>query len=184
MTKYEAMRILLHICCGPCAVYTIKQLRDKGNVVEGFFYNTNIHPVSEYMKRRESALKLSESMGFKIHFFRERLIEDFFRKVTFHEKEERCPLCWSLRLSKTAEFAAKNGFDGFCTTLLISPYQDHEKIKDIAEVQARRYSVQFIYEDFRPGFEESHRISKEMSLYHQNYCGCIYSERERLRTRK
>lgn len=178
------MKILLHICCGPCAAYTVKRLRDKADTVEGFFYNPNIHPVSEYMKRRESALRLSESLGFKIHFFRECFFEDFFRKISFHEKEERCPLCWSLRLNKTAEYAQKNDFDGFCTTLLISPYQDHEQIKKIGQTQARKYSVEFRYEDFRPGFKESHHLSREMGLYHQNYCGCIYSERERLRTRK
>lgn len=175
----QVMKTLLHICCGPCAVYTIKRLRDKGNDVEGLFYNPNIHPISEYIKRRESVLKLSEQLGFKLNFFREYLFEDFFRKVTFHEKGERCPLCWSLRLSETAEYANKNDFDGFCTTLLISPYQNHEKIKEIGQTQAKKYSVQFIYEDFRPGFKESHCISKEMGLYHQNYCGCIYSERER-----
>jgi hypothetical protein len=80
---------------------------------------------------------------------------------------------------ETAEYASKNGFDGFTTTLLISPYQDHDKIKAIADETAKKYSVLFIYEDFRKGFRESHRLSREMGLYHQKYCGCIYSERER-----
>lgn len=173
------MKILLHICCGPCAVSIVKRLRDKAETVEGFFYNPNIHPVSEYMKRKESVLEVSEPLGLKVHFFRERLFEDFFRKVSFHEGEERCRLCWSLRLDKTAEYAAKNDFDGFCTTLLISPYQNHQQIKDIGQAQAGKYSVEFRYEDFRPLFKESHRLSKEMGLYQQNYCGCVYSERER-----
>ncbi|NQT89653.1 MAG: epoxyqueuosine reductase QueH [Candidatus Omnitrophica bacterium] len=173
------MRILLHICCAPCAVYTFNILKEKGNAVEGFFYNPNIHPSSEYMKRKESAQGLSESLGLKIRIFRDCRFEDFFRKVNFHEEEGRCPLCWSLRLNKAAEYAAKNGFDGFSTTLLISPYQDHDKIRQIGEAAAERYAVEFVYEDFRKGFRESHTISRKMGLYHQNYCGCLYSERER-----
>ncbi len=173
------MKILLHICCAPCAVYPLKRLRDRGNTVKGFFYNPNIHPASEYMLRKDSAKKLSESIDFDIVFFRDFQFEDFYRKISFHEEDNRCLLCWKLRLSETAEYAVKNGFDGFTTTLLISHYQDHDRIKDIAKQAANKYSILFVYEDFRSGFKESHRISKEMGLYHQKYCGCIYSERER-----
>jgi predicted adenine nucleotide alpha hydrolase (AANH) superfamily ATPase len=175
------MRILLHICCGPCAVYSIKRLREKNgkDSVEGFFYNPNIHPLSEYLKRKESALKMSEVLGFKINFFKDFEFDDFFKNVTPYEKEKRCHTCWALRLSETAEYAARNGFDGFTTTLLISPHQNHQEIKDIAKVIADRRSVAFVYEDFRSGFKESHATSKEMGLYHQNYCGCLYSESER-----
>ena len=89
-----------------------------------------------------------------------------------------------MRLSETAGYASKNHFNGFTTTLLISPYQDHEKIKEVSQDIASKYLIPFIYEDFRPGFKESHRISKEMGLYHQNYCGCLYSERERFEKTK
>lgn len=177
------MKILLHICCGPCAIYSAKKLKEKEGVilVEGFFYNPNIHPAAEYINRKEAAAKLSGPLNIKINFFRDLQFEDFFRKTAFHEKDDdRCLLCWSLRLEETAEYASKNGFDGFTTTLLISPYQNHEKIKEIAQDAANKHSVLFIYQDFRPGFKESHRISKEMGLYHQKYCGCIYSEKERL----
>jgi epoxyqueuosine reductase len=172
------MKILLHICCAPCAVYSINRLKEKYSV-ECFFYNPNIHPVDEYEKRRQSCLVLSEATRVKIHFYKDMQFEDYFRKITFHEKTQRCGLCWDLRLTETAEYASKNGFDAFTSTLFISPYQDHEKLKKIATDAQNQYSVVFIYEDFRPGFRKSHELSRAMGLYHQKYCGCIYSERER-----
>ena len=173
------MKVLLHICCGPCAIYSVNRLRERGDSVEGFFYNPNIHPASEYTQRKESVVKLSESMDFRLISFRDFQFEDFFRKVSFHEQNGRCSHCWLLRLSMTAEYASKNQFDGFSTTLLISPYQDHEKIKEIATRVGSKYSVTFAYEDFRKGFSQSQKASREMGLYRQKYCGCIYSERER-----
>ena len=177
--RTNIMKILLHICCAPCAVYSIQKLRDSGNDVEGFFYNPNIHPLSEYENRKKSCIKLSEATGVKVFFCNDYRFEDFFRKITFHENDQRCSLCWALRLNKAAEYASKNGFDGFTSTLFISPYQDHQEMKAIALKAQQQHSVAFFYDDFRPGFRESHRLSKEMGLYHQKYCGCIYSERER-----
>jgi predicted adenine nucleotide alpha hydrolase (AANH) superfamily ATPase len=178
------MKILLHVCCGPCAVYIINRLRGRGDTVEGFFYNPNIHPVSEYKNRKEAVVRLSQEVNLKVNFFREYQLEDFFRKINSHEQDGRCPLCWQLRLEETARYAAANGFDGFTTTLLISPYQDIGRIKAIGEGLAAEYSASFVYEDFRPGFRESHRIANEMGLYHQKYCGCLYSERERMKISK
>ena len=174
------MRILLHTCCAPCAVYSIEKLKEKYENIECFFYNPNIHPVSEYEKRKASCQELSRAMSIRMYFHKDFQFEDFFRKITFYEKDLRCCLCWGLRIEETAEYAAKNGFDGFTSTLFISPYQDHEKLKQIAKNAQDRYSVPFIYEDFRPGFRKSHESSRSMGLYHQKYCGCIYSERERL----
>jgi epoxyqueuosine reductase len=174
------MKILLHICCAPCAVYTIKKLKEKYDEVECFFYNPNIHPAHEYKKRKDACLSLSESMGVKIYFYRDFHFEDFFKKTLFAEGSQRCSLCWGLRLKETAEHASKNDFGGFTSTLLISPYQDHDKLISIARDAQEQYSIAFIYEDFRPGFRESHQVSRGMGLYHQKYCGCIYSERDRI----
>ena len=174
------MKILLHICCGPCAVYCVDAIKKDLYTVEGFFYNPNIHPASEYNNRRLSCEKLAKEIDLKVHFERDHQFEDFFRKITLHEDSSRCELCWRLRLSMAAEYAKKNGFQGFTSTLFISPYQDHEKLKTIATQVSDKYSIPFVYIDFRPGFRESHKVSKEMGLYHQKYCGCIYSERERL----
>jgi hypothetical protein len=103
---------------------------------------------------------------------------DYFRVVVGHEGD-RCRYCFRLRLRKTAAVAKGEGFDSFTTTLLISPYQKHELLKEIGEEVAREQGIEFYYEDFRTGFRESHRISRELDLYHQKYCGCVYSEWER-----
>ena len=103
---------------------------------------------------------------------------DYFRAVTGHEGE-RCGDCFQLRLSKTAEVARSKGFTHFTTTLLISPYQKHELLRAVGEAEAEEHGVEFYYEDFRPGFRDSHQLSRELNLYHQKYCGCVYSEWER-----
>jgi predicted adenine nucleotide alpha hydrolase (AANH) superfamily ATPase len=92
---------------------------------------------------------------------------------------DRCGDCFRMRLEKTAAVAKEEGFDSFTTTLLISPYQKHELLKEMGEQIAEEQGIEFHYEDFRPGFRESHRLSRELDIYHQKYCGCIYSEWER-----
>ncbi|MFH1644842.1 MAG: epoxyqueuosine reductase QueH [Candidatus Omnitrophota bacterium] len=172
-------KLLLHICCANCAIYCTKRLRGMGYAVEGFFYNPNIHPLAEYSRRRDSLEKLEEEIGLKVLYFRDFIFEDYFRKISLNEDEHRCQLCWRLRLTQTAEYASEKGFDLFSTTLLISPYQDQEKIKLLGEELSGEFSVQFVFENFRKGFSQSQKESKEMGLYRQNYCGCIYSERDR-----
>ena len=183
------MKLLLHICCGPCALYPIKELLcRKFDKVTGFFYNPNIHPPSEY-KRRKDALSVgtahcavpTKMTGFEI-IYPEYKMEEYFRKVLSKEDSpERCSLCWTLRLSETANFAKNNGFDAFSTTLLISPYQDHEKIKKIGESIAEENGIDFYYQDFRPGFREGQEQAKKENLYRQKYCGCVFSELERIK---
>ncbi|MFH0731824.1 MAG: epoxyqueuosine reductase QueH [Candidatus Omnitrophota bacterium] len=173
------MRILLHICCGPCAIHCVNTLREKSHTVQGFFYNPNIHPLSEYDTRKESVTIAAQKLILPVHFHRDHKFEDFFRKITFHEDDDRCFLCWQTRLKHTAEFAKKENYEAFTTTLLISPYQDKDKIRELAQSLAQKYEIPFFYEDFSIGFRESHEASREMGLYHQKYCGCIYSERER-----
>lgn len=178
------MNILLHICCGPCAIYCVKDLQAKGNSVEGFFYNPNIHPMAEFIKRKEAAEQVSKSLGCTVHFLSDYQFEEFFNMPASPERQERCPRCWQMRLDRTADYARKNGFDGFTSTLLISPYQDHNRIRQIALNISNKYALSFVYEDFRSGFKESHQLSRAMGLYHQNYCGCLYSERERYQRTK
>lgn len=140
--------------------------------------------MSEYDKRKEASVVVSKKLDIPIHYYREYKFEDFFRKITIHEQDERCPNCWKLRLKHAAEFTKRMGFDAFTTTLLISPYQDQSKIKDIASDLANRYDVDFFFEDFSAGFRESHKASKALGIYHQKYCGCIYSERDRYKKNK
>ena len=109
-------------------------------------------------------------------------IEEFFRRVAFRERE-RCTACYHLRLEKTARAASKRGFDAFTTSLLVSPYQKHELIRDIGRSVGAEHEIEFYYEDFRPGWPETRAMSREMDLYRQKYCGCIFSERERFADR-
>lgn len=178
------MKVLLHICCGPCAIFCVNSLREKGHSVSGFFYNPNIHPLAEYDRRKEAIVLMAQKLALAVYFHREYEFEDFFKNVTHDEQNKKCQLCWQLRLKTTAGFAKEKKYDVFTTTLLISPYQNHERIKDIAASLEKDYGINFYYEDFRPGFRESHNLSKQMGLYHQKYCGCIYSERERLCSEK
>jgi len=173
------MKILLHACCAGCTIYTFKILEEKFNEVRGFFFNPNIHPYTEF-KRREDALKKYADKQKKEIVFRECRPEIFFHEINYKEtKGERCPVCWHLRLSKTAEFAKENGYDSFTTTLLISPYQDHLLIKMIGEEVSKEAGIPFYYEDFRIGFRDSQQSLKSEGLYSQKYCGCVYSEKER-----
>ena len=179
------MKLLLHICCGPCALYPIKELLNKKfDKITGFFYNPNVHPPSEYKRRRDALMQvgveLPDPYGFEI-IYPEYRMEEYFRNVLLKEDSpERCSLCWKLRLFETANFAKDNGFDAFTTTLLISPYQDHEKIKRIGEKIAGEKDIQFYYQDFRSGFKDGQEQAKKENLYRQKYCGCVFSELERV----
>ncbi len=170
--------ILLHVCCGPCATHVVKSLRDKALDVTAFWYNPNVHPFREHQLRLEAMQTFARATSLPLIVAEGYDMINYFRAVVGHESE-RCPHCYRLRLAKTAEVAHERGVDAFTTTLLISPYQKHELIRSVGEELARDRGVQFHYQDFRPGFRESHRLSRDLGLYHQAYCGCVYSEWER-----
>jgi len=174
------MRLLLHICCGPCALYPIKQLTgSRFKDVTGFYYNPNIHPPSEYKRRMGALRHAGERLGLEI-IFPPYKMEEYFREISSKEDSpDRCRLCWGLRLLQSADFARENGFDAFTTTLLISPYQNQELVNEIAEDNAREKGIDFYYEDFRKGFRESQEEAKGSGMYRQRYCGCVFSELER-----
>ncbi|MFO8101061.1 MAG: epoxyqueuosine reductase QueH [Dehalococcoidia bacterium] len=172
--------VLLHCCCGPCAAYAVKNLREQGLEVSACWHNPNIHPFTEHRKRLESMQTLAEAWEIPLIVTKGYEMVDFIRAVVGHEKEgERCRDCYRIRLNKTAEIARENGFDKFTSTLLISPYQNHELIRETGNKAAQENGVEFLFEDFSPGFRESHRMARELGLYFQKYCGCIYSEYER-----
>ena len=170
--------ILLHICCAPCSIASLKVFKENGFELFGFFFNPNIHPYREFVRRKETLHRFLEEE--KIPFFIEDdyLLEDFLRMVVNREKE-RCTYCYRLRLDAAARFAAEKGLNCFSTTLLISPYQKHEKIKEIGEEMAAKYGISFTYRDLRHFFRESMRMARERGMYMQGYCGCIFSEKER-----
>ena len=171
-------KILLHGCCGPCATYTVRRLREEGFEVAAFWYNPNVHPFTEHRNRLEAMQKVADAMDLPLVVAEGYDIIAYFRAVVGHEAD-RCGACFSMRLSRTAAEAKARSIPYFTTTLLISPYQKHDLLHHIGEEVGSEHHVEFYYEDFRPGFRESHSLSKELDLYHQKYCGCIYSEWER-----
>ncbi|MEE8372261.1 MAG: epoxyqueuosine reductase QueH [Dehalococcoidia bacterium] len=170
--------VLLHACCGPCSTFVVKRLRDSGLEVTAFWYNPNIHPYQEHQRRLEAMQALAQDSALPLIVEQSYDMVKYLRTVVGHESE-RCPDCYRLRLAKAAEVAHRGGFGAFTTTLLGSPYQNHELIRQIGEESGRDWGVEFFYEDFRTGFREGHRLARELGLYHQGYCGCIYSEWER-----
>lgn len=172
------MRILLHICCAPCTIYPLRVLRDEGGDVSGAFINPNIHPYQEYRRRIETLEVYAGHAEFPVIQEEAYPMEEFIRQVAFREGE-RCRYCYTLRLSQTAQIARREGFDAFTTTLLYSRFQKHDLVRSVAERVAVRQGIPFLYRDFREGWSEGVRISKEIGMYRQSYCGCIYSEKER-----
>jgi hypothetical protein len=177
------MKLLLHTCCAPCLIYPLEVLRKKGFEIAGFFYNPNIHPLTEYKKRKQALQDYSRQVDCEV-IYPDYKPYDFFRSVHMkEEKNERCPACWFQRLKSTAGLAKERGFTHFSTTLLVSPYQDQELLKKIGEDIAKEEAVEFYYEDFRPGFKKTHDEAKAKGIYCQKYCGCIYSMKPRLTKR-
>ncbi len=172
------MNILLHICCGPCGLYPLHVLREAGHQVTGFFYNHNIHPFQEYQRRLDAARLMAEREKMPLELCNEYDLEGFLASVAA-APDERCGYCYVSRLRKTAEAAARQGFQAFTTSLLYSRYQNHDGIRQAGELTGLEHGIPFLYRDFRPGWQEGIRLSKELGLYRQQYCGCIYSEKER-----
>jgi len=172
------MRILLHTCCGPCALFPLRTLRVAGHDVTGFFYNPNIHPYQEYLLRRDAVVRMAELETMPLIMHDDYDLEGFLANVAA-APEQRCSYCYALRLRATARAAAEGGFDAFSAALLYSRYQKHDEIRELGEQIGREFGVAFHYQDFRPGWQEGIRLSKELGLYRQQYCGCIYSEKER-----
>ncbi|OEU74140.1 MAG: hypothetical protein BA864_07740 [Desulfuromonadales bacterium C00003093] len=177
------MRILLHICCGNCAIYPVKVLREQNHQLAGYFYNHNIHPYQEFSKRLATTREYAEKVQLPVTYDEEYLLEEFLAAVAA-DPQNRCEHCYRSRLLATAKEAQRQGFEGFTTTLLYSRYQKHQEIVDFGRQLAGEYGLFFHYEDFRTGWNEGIRISKEMGLYRQQYCGCIYSEKDRYFPRK
>ena len=170
-------KVLVHSCCAHCAAYTVDYWRGQGYETSALWYNPNIHPYTEHQHRLEAMQSLVQEIKLPL------IIEDYdmpeyFRRVVGHEAE-RCQYCFWLRLLKTAETALKKGFSAFTTTLLISPHQKHDLIREIGNELAKEKGVDFLYADLRKRYSDSRRLTKPLNLYRQQYCGCIYSERER-----
>ena len=183
------MRILLHVCCGPCAIMPIHLLQQAGHDLAGWFYNPNIHPLAEYLRRRQGAAQVAASHAIPLFFPEhppgsarpeapEYDVTAWCRAALDYEGG-RCPYCRETRFDAVAKAARERGFEAFTSSLLYSRRQDHEGMRKAGEKAAATWGVTFLYQDFRPHWQEGIAASKELGIYRQQYCGCVFSEEER-----
>lgn len=180
MREQQKNKIVLHACCAICSAYPITLLQELGYEPVVYFYNPNIYPEAEYQNRLEAQKKLCKNLGCE-------LIVDDYKPEEFYnvakglenqpEKGLRCDKCFELRLFKTAQFAKNNGITEFTTSIVISPHKNFQKLAEIGQKIAEQFGIRFKAIDFKKqdGFLKTNRISKELGLYRQNYCGCRYS---------
>ncbi|MDR3256174.1 MAG: epoxyqueuosine reductase QueH [Endomicrobium sp.] len=173
-------KVLLHICCAPCSASAVKMISNEYNI-SFYWYNPNIYDVQEYKNRKDAAIKYAKELN--ISFFDEKEFsynyDDWKNKTS-----EMCNFCYMSRLEKIAVYAQQNKFDYFSTSLLSSPYQKHDLIKQIAGDLADKYKTAFLYIDFRTGFYEGKNSLRKKGYYMQKYCGCNKSLNERLSLHK
>lgn len=172
------MKLLLHICCAPCSIYPARVMREEGLEVMGFFYRHNIHPYSECLRRQQTLQDYAERIDLQVIYQPDYDLEGFLRRVVYRESN-RCGQCYHDRLRATALTARRGRFDAFTSTLLYSKFQKHDQIRAIGEAVGKEVGVPFHYRDFRTGWKEGVDESKRLKMYRQQYCGCIYSEKER-----
>ena len=176
------MKLLLHTCCAPCSVYCIDTLRKEGIEPTLYWYNPNIHPYMEYRARRDAFRNYSKSIDLPVIYKDEYGLDEFCKKV-IDSLNDRCKICYADRLTVVAKYAKENGYDAFCTSLLYSPYQDHEGLKEVCERISKAFDIKFLYYDFRPYYREGQEEAKRLGIYMQKYCGCIFSEEDRYKKR-
>ncbi len=170
--------LLLHLCCGPCTAGSLDRLRGEGWGIQGFFYNPNIHPVTEQRARAGALRSYAAAVGLPVTWRDDYGLVEFARSVAGREGE-RCEHCYVLRMRETAREAARRGIGHFSTTLLYSIHQKHNLLRDVAEQSAREAGVDFLYLDLREGWAAGRERWRQTGLYTQKYCGCLYSEMER-----
>jgi len=175
------MKILLHICCGVCAAGVVERLTLEGHQVHGLFYNPNIHPQQEYDRRLEVARKVAKELDFPLEVPLY-ITEEWFKETVSLENEpeggRRCEVCFRLRLKKTYLYMKDCGADAFTTTLTVSPHKSADMINRVGqEIGGER----FLARDFKKkaGFKRAVELAKKWALYRQDYCGCIYSMKNR-----
>lgn len=178
------MKLLMHTCCAPCSVYCIDSLREENIEPTLYWYNPNIHPYMEYKSRRDCLKEYAKNRNVEAIFEDEYGLRSFCKNV-IDDLDNRCVnYCYIKRLEKTVKYAKENGYDAFTTTLFVSPYQKHEELKRICEELAKKYDIKFLYRDFRVGFRQGQAKARELGLYMQKYCGCVFSEEDRYLKKK
>ena len=179
----SSTRVLAHVCCAPCAVFAFPRLQVLFKEVVGLWYNPNIHPLVEYNRRLDSVKDWSRQSGTRVLYEEKYELKSFLRQIAFRE-EQRCVVCYYMRFRKVAAFARHGNFEYFTSTLLVSPHQNQDLMRKIACEAGKEYGVRPYLAASREGWKESRNVSHAMGLYHQQYCGCIYSEEERFSSRR
>ena len=173
------MKLLMHTCCAPCSVYCIESLKNEEIAPDLYWYNPNIHPYTEYKARRDTLIEYAKNIGLDLIIEENYGLREFCKNV-IEDLENRCAnYCYKIRMEQTVKYAKENGYDAFTTTLLVSPYQQHDVLKNICEELAKKYDIEFLYRDFRIGFREGQNKARELGMYMQKYCGCVFSEEDR-----
>jgi len=176
-------KLLVHACCGPCSTHSLKVLVPYFDITV-YYDNDNIDTLEEYNKREEELSKVIESFDdIKLivkEYEPKRYYEVVKGKEHLGEFSERCSNCMALRMEDTCKYAKDNGYDFFTTTLSISPYKSSKEINTIGYMLADKYNVGFLYSDFKKenGYQDSIKMSHELGLYRQDYCGCVFSKKE------
>lgn len=185
-------KLLLHSCCAPCSSYCIEYLSKYFDITL-YFYNPNISKKEEFNKRANELARLVDSMPLTrpINVIIEQYEPNEFYEIAKGlenepERGKRCEECFKLRLERSAQYARKNNFDYFTTTLSISPHKDAQLLNEIGKDFSRKYNIPYLFSDFKKknGYKRSIELSTEYNLYRQNYCGCIYSYKESLMTNR
>jgi predicted adenine nucleotide alpha hydrolase (AANH) superfamily ATPase len=173
------VRLLLHCCCGPCTTPVVEHFRGGGAQVEGWFHNPNLYPAAERVRRQEGLATAAAATDLPQRApGPETRARDVLLALA-RAGGRRCDACYRLRLEAAAEEAVAAGCEGFATTLVISPYQDLAALQRIGEEAGARHGVSFAFVDLRAKFAESRTRARELGLYQQNYCGCLFSLLER-----
>lgn len=179
------MKLLLHICCGPCSSATVEAWRQEGASVTGTFFNPNIHPYHEHQRRLETLLEYARAIDLPLIGEPRYDVKEWLRQLGgVDEYGARCRICIAGRLEHTAALAAAHGFDAFSTSLSISRYQDQDTIAAAGREAGGKHGAEFLYRDLTGHYHRSLELSREAGLFRQNYCGCIYSEEESARARE
>lgn len=185
----DKKKLLLHSCCAPCSSYVISYLTNYFDITI-LYYNPNIYPYEEYLKRKNEQIKLIKELTSKNIIdiidcdYDNELYNNLIKGLENEpEKGNRCTICYQMRMEKTASIAKENNYDYFCTTLSVSPYKNSDLINEIGKKLEGRYKINWLYSDFKKkdGYKKSIELSKKYNLYRQDYCGCIYSKPKSLK---
>ena len=185
--KNKIPTLLIHSCCAPCSTYVLEYLSQHFKITI-LYYNPNIYPSEEYKKRAEEQEMLIKKMKLKNEISLVIIPYDsneYFEKIKGLENDieggSRCYKCYLLRMEKSAKYAKENNYDYFTTTLTISPHKNSKTINEIGSQLEKKYQINYLYSDFKKknGYKRSCELSKQYNLYRQDYCGCIFSKKER-----